>query len=116
VPDQTVKVSFDNADPAKPKFAFVPESVKMTAAGKVILNQHPASPRWRFRGATVKDDTTGEFSVTVRGNGNSLVIDDKCRGKNVYSYNVTVTTDSDQTYTSPDPVIVNEPGGGGTAP
>lgn len=112
VPDQTVKVSFDDSDPKEPKFTFDPESVRMTAAGKVILTQHPASPRWIFRGATVKDDDTGEFSVTVKGGGNALEIDDKCRRKREYSYNVTVTTTAKATYTSPDPVIVNDPGTG----
>jgi len=106
--DQTVEVTFDpNADP---QFDFVPDPARMTAAGKIILIQHPASATWRFRGATIKDDDLGEFTVKVFGNGNALHIDDKCRQRREYPYNVTITTADDETITSPDPVIVNDPG------
>jgi hypothetical protein len=107
--DQTVRVTFD--PDATPQFTFDPDSVRMTAAGKVILQQHPASARWVFRGATVKDDTLHEFHPAVQGNGNALHIDDEFRDKTrkSYSYNVTVGLDG-TTVTSPDPVIVNDPG------
>lgn len=108
-PDQTVRVTFDPA--ANPQFTFEPESVRMTAAGKIILLQHPASARWTFRDAEVKDDTLDEFHSTVQGNGTSIHVDDQFRDrtKTSYSYNVTVSLDG-STVTSPDPVIVNDPG------
>ncbi|HTK46694.1 MAG TPA: hypothetical protein VL328_01790 [Gemmatimonadaceae bacterium] len=108
-PDQTVRVTFD--PDADPQFTFDPESVRMTAAGKVILEQHPASPRWVFRDATVKDDTLHEFRPEVQGSGNALHIHDEFRDRTrkSYSYNVTVALGG-TTVTSPDPVIVNDPG------
>ena len=107
--DQTVRVTFD--PDATPQFTFDPESVRMTAAGKVVLAQHPASARWVFRGANVKDDTLHEFHSVVEGNGNAMHIDDEFRDRTrtSYSYNVTVALDGTTT-TSPDPVIVNDPG------
>jgi hypothetical protein len=108
-PDQTVRVTFD--PDATPQFTFDPDSVRMTAAGKVILQQHPGSAQWTFRDATVKDDTLGEFHSEVQGSGNALHIRDDFRDKTrkSYSYNVTVALDGD-TVTSPDPKIVNDPG------
>ena len=108
-PDQTVRVTFD--PDASPQFTFVPPSVTMTAAGKIILQQHPASAPWAFRDAKVKDDTLNEFHARVLGNGTSIQIDDEFRDrtKTSYSYNVTVSLDG-STVTSPDPVIVNDPG------
>jgi hypothetical protein len=108
-PDQTVRVTFD--PDATPQFTFDPDSVRMTAAGKVILLQHPASARWTFRDAMVKDDTLHEFHPEVQGSGNALhIIDDfRDKTKKSYSYNVTVALDGN-TVTSPDPVIVNDPG------
>jgi hypothetical protein len=108
-PDQTVRVTFD--PDATPQFTFDPDSVRMTAAGKVILQQHPGSAQWTFRDATVKDDTLGEFHSEVQGSGNALHIRDDFRDKTrkSYSYNVTVALDGG-TVTSPDPKIVNDPG------
>jgi hypothetical protein len=108
-PDQTVRVTFD--PDATPQFTFVPDSVRMTAAGKVILIQQPASPRWVFSGANVKDDTLQQFRPEVQGDGNALHIHDEFRDKTKkgYSYNVTVALDG-TTVTSPDPKIVNDPG------
>jgi hypothetical protein len=110
VPDQTVSVSFDPN--ANPQFTFNPSSVTLTAAGKVILTQSPASARWTFQNAVVKADTLNEFSSTVQGNGNSLQINDAFRDRSTtpYSYDVTVALNG-TSYTSPDPVIVNETGG-----
>jgi hypothetical protein len=106
-----VNVSFDPN--ATPQFTFDPPSVTMTNAGKVVLNQSPASATWTFQGALVKDDTLDEFSETVLGNGNSLQINDAFRDRSStpYSYDVTVALNG-TSYTSPDPVIVNDPGGG----
>ena len=105
----TVGVSFDPT--ANPQFTFDNESVTMRAAGKILLIQRPASQRWKFRDAEVKDDTLGQFSSTVLGNGNSLHIDDafRDRTRKAYSYNVTVELDG-TIFQSPDPVIVNDPG------
>ena len=110
-PDQNVNVSFDPN--ANPQFTFDQSSVKMTAAGKVILHQTPANAQWAFTNAVVKDDTLSEFSSTVLGNGNSLQIDDQFKdtSKKKYSYDITVTLGG-VSYTSPDPDIVNDPGVG----
>jgi hypothetical protein len=109
MPDQTVNVSFDPN--ANPQFSFDQSSVKMTAAGKVVLVQNPASATWTFTNAVVKDDTLNEFSSAVQGNGNSLQINDAFADttKKKYSYDVTVSLNG-QSYTSPDPEIVNDPG------
>ena len=109
VPDQVVQVVFDPQ--ANPQFTFKKETVEMTAAGKIKLHQDPGA-RWRFRGATIKDDLLNEFRTRVMQNGKSLdIMDDFLDERRTeYSYNVTVQLD-DITYTSPDPVIVNDPGG-----
>jgi hypothetical protein len=111
MPDQTVNVSFDPN--ANPQFTFDRQSVKMTAAGKVILLQNPASAPWTFTNAAVKGDTLNEFSPAVQGNGNSLQIGDAFldRTETSYSYDVTVELNG-VSYTSPDPQIVNDPGAG----
>ena len=104
----TVGVSFDPK--ANPQFTFDNERVTMRAAGKILLIQRPASQRWTFRDAEVKDDTLNQFSSTVLGSGQSLHINDEFRDRILteYSYNVTVELDG-RTFTSPDPVIVNDP-------
>jgi hypothetical protein len=103
-------VSFDPT--GNPQFTFDNESVTMKAAGKILLVQRPASQRWTFRDAEVKDDTLNQFSSTVVGSGNSLQINDEFRDRTrkAYSYNVTVELDG-AVFQSPDPVIVNDPGG-----
>jgi hypothetical protein len=110
VPDQTVRVSFDPR--ATPKFKVDCETVRMTAAGKVILQRRPRSATWTFLVAKVKRDKLRQFSSTVRGIGRSLHINDEFKDKKTtsYSYNVTVKLGR-RIYTSPDPVIVNDPGG-----
>lgn len=109
MPDQTVQVTFDPN--ATPQFTFSPPSVTMTASGKVVLHQSPASASWTFSGAVVKGDTLDEFSSQVVGNGQTVQIADsfKDRAETPYSYDVTVQLNG-QTYTSPDPQIVNDPG------
>lgn len=105
----TVKVTFDPTV-SPPKFTFVDDTVRMNAAGRIILIRDGASPSWRFRGATVKDDVKNQFHPELQGNGSLHIIDDfKDTVRTSYSYNVTVI-DGTTTYTSPDPVIVNEPG------
>jgi hypothetical protein len=111
MPDQTVNVTFDPN--ASPQFTFSPTSVKMTASGKVVLLQSPATATWTFQNAVVKDDTLGEFTPTVGGNGQNIQIADAFRDttKKPYSYDVEVSLNG-VSYTSPDPEIVNDPGVG----
>lgn len=113
MPDQTVEVSFDPN--AEPQFTFVPDTVTMTAAGKVVFLRRPSAAPWAFTDGAVKNDTLSEFSASVHGNGSLLHMRDdfKDRQKTPYEYTVTVEFNS-ASYTSPDPVIVNDPGGGGT--
>jgi hypothetical protein len=108
MPGPIVRVTFDSG--ATPQFTFRDDEVTMNAAGKIKLQQDDAA-RWRFRGATIKDDFLNEFRTRVARNGKSLdIMDDFLdERKTPYSYNVTVELDG-TTYTSPDPVIVNDPG------
>jgi hypothetical protein len=114
VPDQTVKVTFDpNADP---QFTFDPPpgDVRMTAAGKIILNRSPGSAAWKFTDGDVKKDPLAEFEPTVHGNGSSLHINDQFKDTTRTEYDYYVTVELNGTsYTSPDPKIVNDPGTGG---
>lgn len=111
MPDQTVQVTFDPA--ANPQFTFDQESVTMTEASKVILQRKPGNAQWDFVTAVVKGDTLNEFSATLPGQSGVLHINDAFRdtARTAYSYNVTVTLNAVET-TSPDPEIVNDPGGG----
>jgi len=115
MPDQTVEVSFDpNADP---QFTFLPDTVTMTSAGKIVLSRRPQDAPWDFTGGTVKNDSSNQFSSSVQGNGSKLHIRDAFTdsAKTPHEYTVTVSFGG-STYESPDPVIVNEPGGGGGKP
>jgi hypothetical protein len=111
MPDQTVEVSFDPN--AEPQFTFVPETVTMTAAGKVVFLRRPPGSPWTFKDGTVKNDTSNQFSSSVQGN--NLRIDDKFLdgSKTRHEYTITVEFNGKpgRTYESPDPVIVNDPGG-----
>ena len=62
----------------------------------------------------VENDTQKEFSASVQGSGRSLQIDDQFKdtSKTLYKYTISVSLDGTG-YTSPDPHIVNDPGGGG---
>ena len=112
--DQTVEVTFDPN--AEPQFTFMPATVTMKAAGKIILFRRPQNAPWDFTGGTVKNDDAHQFSTSVQGDGSKLHIDDEFRDefKTRHSYQVKVKFGVRE-YESPDPVIVNEPGGGGTA-
>lgn len=105
-----VKVKYDPA--GKRKFTFVPFAVSLMGPGIVILNRHPASVPFRFVNATVKDDVSGQFTVRVPGDGRIVQIDDAFLDEDpmIYSYTVTIVLDDGQEITSPDPVIVNDPG------
>ena len=110
MPDQTVKVSFDPN--ANPQFTFDPDRVRMTASGKVIFQRRGESATWTFTGGAVKEDPYKEFSSSVQGQGRVLQMDDKCEHKMDHEYTITVELNG-TSHTSPDPVIVNDPGGGG---
>ena len=110
MPDQTVNVTFSPT--ANPQFTFDPDPVRMTAAGKIIFLRRPESANWTFKGGSVKEDPWKEFSTSVQGGGRSLQMDDKCDHKMDHEYTITVELDG-RPFTSPDPVIVNDPGGGG---
>jgi hypothetical protein len=115
MPDQTVEVTYDPN--AEPRFTFAPDTVTMTDAGKVVLLRRPADAPWVFTDGSVKDDKLRQFSASVHGGGRLLHIRDDCKDKTKtpYDYNVTVTLNG-YAATSPDPVIVNDPGGGGITP
>lgn len=107
-----VKVTFKKD--GDPQFTFARKTVRMKARGVVVLTQDDPQAEWRFKSAEVKDDTLHEFSSFVPGDGRVLHIKDEFLDKDfeAYSYNITVELDGTD-YTSPDPVIVNDPGGGG---
>jgi hypothetical protein len=112
MPDQSVEVTFDPN--ARPRFTFVPDVVTMTKAGKVVIHRRPHDAPWKFTDAKVKNDTSEQFSVDVHPNGNLLRIDDKWTKGGRYDYTVTVEfewRDKTELFESPDPVIVNDPGG-----
>lgn len=112
MPDQTVKVTFDAN--AGVQFTFAPDSVTMSAAGKVILQQKAGQSGWTFVTAVVKNDTLNQFTSTTLPGGNMIHINDpvRDRARTSYSYKVTIQTASGPV-TSPDPEIVNEPGNAG---
>lgn len=106
MPDQTVTVSFDPN--ANPQFTFTPDSVTMTAAGKVILNRQ-GGQTWTFTSASVKNPPNGQFGTpTVNPAGTSVDISDVCSVKGQWGYTVTVSNNG-TSYTSPDPDIINDP-------
>jgi hypothetical protein len=113
VPDQSVEVTFDPN--ANPQFTFVPDTVTMTKAGKVVLHRRPQDAPWTFQGAWVDDNTQGQFEAEVIGNGNLLHIRDAFidSRKRYHKYTITVRFEWGnhyRDYESPDPVIVNDPG------
>ena len=110
MPDQSVEVTFDpNADP---QFTFVPETVTMTSAGKIVLHRRPQDAPWTFRDAWVED--SDQFSVRIP-NGGLLQILDRFTDPRRTSHKYTVTVrfqwpGYSRDFESPDPVIVNDPG------
>jgi hypothetical protein len=109
-----VTVTFDPTKSPPDQFDFDRPSVPMKFAGRVILKKSSPDAPWKFQGATVKDDMLHQFRPSVEPEGKVLHIFDELRdppgGRYEYWYNVTVLSLSDNTsYTSPDPVIVNEP-------
>jgi hypothetical protein len=105
MPDQTVTVTFDPA--ATPQFTFTPDPVRMTAAGKIILNRAGGS-NWTFTGMNITNNG-GQFgSPDINPAGTNIQVHDACSLKNNYCYTVTVSLNGNST-TSPDPTIVNDP-------
>ena len=89
-----------------PQFTFDKDSVKLTAAGNVVLNRNPGES-WTFTGATVKNPPNGQFGSPVVTPA-SVEISDACSVKGSWGYSVTVSLNG-TSYTSPDPEIVNDP-------
>ena len=111
MPDITIKVTFDKN--ATPQFVFDPSTPSvMTAAGKLIFQRKTTQPpaTWSFVSANVQRDPLGQFTSNPQGNGTSLQLNDAFRDtvRTSYCYTLTVT-DGTATWTSPDPVIVNQP-------
>lgn len=111
MPDITIKVTFDQN--ATPQFTFDPPGPSvMTAAGKLIFTRKATQPpaTWSFVSANVQNDLLGEFSSNPQGNGTSLQLNDAFHDsvRTSYCYTITVTNGTMQ-WTSPDPVIVNQP-------
>jgi len=108
-----VTVTFDPYASPRDQFKFDKPSVTMRFAGKVILQKSSADAPWKFQGATVKDDMLHQFRPSVQPEGKALHIFDELRDppgrKYEYKYNVTVALSDGTSFTSPDPVIVNEP-------
>ena len=112
MPDQTVTVTFDPN--ATPQFTFDNDPVRMTAAGKIILNRAGGS-NWIFTGMTINSNN-GQFgSPNVNPAGTNIRVDDACSLKGTYCYTVSVSLNG-APYTSPDPEIVNDPPSPAPAP
>jgi hypothetical protein len=113
MPDQSVEVTFDPN--AEPQFTFVPNTVTMTKAGKIVLHRRPQDAPWKFKGGSVKMDEWGQFTPSVHGNGSLLHLDDKFTDREMTSHSYMVRVEFElgsgsRDYDSPDPVIVNDPG------
>jgi hypothetical protein len=109
--DITIMVTFNQN--ATPQFVFDPPGPSMmNAAGKLIFMRKAVRPpaTWNFVSANVQNDLLGEFSSALQGNGTSLQLNDAFRDVVTTSYCYTITvTNGTMNWTSPDPVIVNQP-------
>lgn len=115
MPDQTVQVTFTPPN----TWQFTPRTARLTAAGKVKLQQHPANAAWKFVTANVGGGGD-QFQVTVHPNGTHVTVDDRYTTPGTFPYTVTVTQGGQQ-YTSgaegsvqrlaadPPPTIENAP-------
>ena len=111
MPDQSVEVTFDPN--AEPQFTFVPETVTMTSAGKIVFHRRPQDAPWTFQSAWV-EDRSDQFEVRIP-NGGLLHLRDRFTDDRRTSHKYTVTVRFEfarhyRDYESPDPVIVNDPG------
>jgi hypothetical protein len=84
MPDQTVKVSFT----APSTFAFDPETVTMTAAGKINFHRNPGSASWTF--VSINGLPTSQFTSTTTGNGSEATVNDTYSSTGDFGYTVTV--------------------------
>lgn len=109
-PPRPVRVTFDKD--GDPQFTFVPSTVRVRGRGTVVFQQDSSQAEWRFTTADVKEDTKRQFHPEIPGDGTILHIKDDFKDTEIeaYSYNITVKLDGTP-YTSPDPHIVNDPGG-----
>jgi hypothetical protein len=111
-PDQTVRVTYDPSRPTP--WSFEPETVRMTAAGRIILMQHPANQGWSFTGFAVTgkrgtpNPPSDEFTRDAgHSSPTQLTIQDAWTTQGTYCYTVTISADGGS-LTSPDPQIINE--------
>jgi hypothetical protein len=85
MPDQTVKVTFNTPS----TFTFDPETVTMTAAGRVNFHQEdPASAAWTL--VSVNGLPSPEYTSSVTGNGSGITVNDAHTSNGGSSYTVTV--------------------------
>lgn len=108
MPDQTVKVTFT----APNTFTFVPETVAMTAAGKVVFHRDPGNAAWTF--VSADQLPTPEYTWSLTGNGSGLVVNDGHTSNGASHYSVTVqdasgrhSSGENPSGTAP-PMIVNQ--------
>jgi hypothetical protein len=102
MPDQTVKVTFTTPS----TFTFDPQVATMTAAGKILFQQHPASPSWKF--VSINGLPKPPFTWSLTGNGTGITVNDDHSSNGDYGYTVTVN-DANGDHTS-------QPGKIGTLP
>jgi hypothetical protein len=110
MPDQTVTVSFNPPD--EDSWVFTPDSVTMTAAGKIIFIRDPHSPNWTFVSVNLLPPS---WERKGSPNGAQIQVDDPDEPKGTFTYSVTVSYQGEQ-YTSNEqeigetdpPIIINE--------
>jgi hypothetical protein len=107
-----IKVKYD---PDTQKFKFHPFAFTVWEKGNVELTRLPPNAEWKFVRATFKNDPSGQFIPRVAADGKSIDIEDRFlfEDPDIYYYTVTIQFDGKPEITSPDPVIVNDPGGSG---
>ncbi len=84
MPDQTVKVTFTSPS----TFAFDPETVPMTAAGKINFHRDPGSSTWTF--VSINSLPSTQFTSTLTGNGSEITVNDAHSSTGDFGYTVTV--------------------------
>jgi hypothetical protein len=88
---------------ANPQFTFAPSTpIHMNAAGVIVMNRAPSSS-WTFTGFTSNNP-----QLTAVVTPASVTMTDSYASTGRICYTVTVTQ-SGQSYTSPDPEIINDP-------
>ena len=84
MPDQTVKVTFTSPS----TFAFDPETVPMTAAGKINFHRDPGSSTWTC--VSINSLPSTQFTSTLTGNGSEITVNDAHSSTGDFGYTVTV--------------------------